>query len=212
MTENDLVYMRRLVAAGVLKDPVLELGAGYGGMTCCELVRGAGLRYSTVDLQAGPGVDFVADMESAANLHVFDPAQPFGSILILNVLEHTFEPLAVLDNCLRLLAPDGNLVVLTPCVWPLHFYPHDTLRLNPDFYEEYARRRQLDLAPEHFQFVGCGPVRDFRDAAGQVRYPPPTLSRVGRLWSKIVHELAHTCGRKQHFPSRLAVAAVLTKQ
>ena len=211
MTENDLAYMRRLVTSGVLKDPVLELGAGYGGMTCRELVCGTGLRYHTVDLQAGTGVDFVADMECEANLHVFDQAKPFGSILILNVLEHTFEPLAVLDNCLSLLAPGGNLVVLTPCVWPLHFYPHDTLRLNPDFYVEYARRRQLEVAPEHFQFVGYGPVQDFHDAAGG-RYPPPTMSRGGRIWSKIIHELAHTCGRKQHFPNRLAVAAVLTKK
>ena len=211
MTENDLVYVRRLVAGGVLKDPVLELGAGYGGMTCRELVCGAGLRYSTVDLQAGPGVDFVANMERAEDQKVFAQAPRFGSILILNVLEHTFEPLAVLDHCLRLLAPGGNLIVLTPCVWPLHFYPLDTLRLNPNFYEEYARRRHLELAQEYFEFVGCGPVQSFRDANGG-RYPPPTQNACGRLWSKIVHELAHTCGRKQHFPNRLAVAAVLTQK
>ncbi len=211
MTENDVVYVRRLIAGGVLKDPVLELGAGYGGTTCRELVCGAGLRYSTVDLQAGPGVDFVANMERAEDQQVFAQAPRFGSILILNVLEHTFEPLAVLDNCLRLLAPGGNLVVLTPCVWPLHFYPLDTLRLNPNFYEEYARRRHLELAPEYFEFVGCGPVQSFRDAKGG-RYPPPTQNACGRLWSKIIHELAHTCGRKQHFPNRLAVAAVLTQK
>jgi SAM-dependent methyltransferase len=212
MTENDAAYVRHLIACHVLKDAVLELGAGYGGLTCRELVHSAGLRYRTVDLQAGPGVDFVTDMEHEANLNVFDQAKPFGSILILNVLEHTFEPLAVLDNCLRLLAPGGNLVVLTPCVWPLHFYPQDTLRLNPDFYTEYARRRNLELPPEHFHFVGYGPVRDFHDATGGGRYPPPTLNRCGRIWSKIVHELAHTCGRKQHFPNRLAVAAVLMKK
>ena len=208
MTENDLLYVRSLVSGGVLKDPVLELGAGYGGMTCRELAVGAGLRYSTVDLQAGPGVDYVANMECAEEQKVFAQAPRFGSILILNVLEHTFEPLAVLDHCLRLLAPDGNLIVLTPSVWPLHFYPLDTLRLNPNFYEEYARRRNLRILPEYFQFVGFGPVKNFSDANGH-RYPPPTTSGGARLWSKIIHELFHTCGRKQHFPNRLAVAAVL---
>jgi len=95
VTENDLAYVQRLLSLGVIQDPVLELGARYGGLTCRELLRGAALHYSTVDLQAGPGVDFVANMERADDLRVFDKAKPFGSILILNVLEHTLEPLAV---------------------------------------------------------------------------------------------------------------------
>ncbi|MCX7006815.1 MAG: hypothetical protein NTY53_06140, partial [Kiritimatiellaeota bacterium] len=126
-------------------------------------------------------------------------------------LEHTFAPLAVLDNCLSLLAPGGNLVVLTPSVWPLHYYPADNLRLNPGFYEEYARRRKLTLPEEHFHFAGYGPVQNFRDSAGHIRYPPPTMNHAGLLWSKLIHELAHTCGRKQHFPCRLAVAGVFIK-
>ena len=101
--------------------------------------------------------------------------------------------------------------MLTPCVWPLHYYPLDTLRLNPSFYEEYARRRKLAMPDEHFQFVGFGPVRKFRAADGSVRYPPPTMHRGGLLWSKVIHELAHTCGRKQHFPGRVAVAAVFIR-
>lgn len=205
------MYIQWLVTEGVLKNPVLELGTGYGGMDCKAVLRATGFRYFGTDLHEAPSVDFVADLEKERDLQVFAKVAPFGSILVLNVLEHTFNPIAILDNCLKILQSGGVLVVLTPCVWPLHNYPADVLRLNPNFYEQYALRRNLQLAEPYFHYVGLGRVRDFRDATGNYRYPPPTQSKFYHRYSKVVHELAHTTGRKLKCPGRLAVAAVFTK-
>ena len=110
-------------------------------------------------------MDFVADFERAEDMAVFDRTAPFGTILILNVLEHTFNPLQVLDNARALLKPGGALVVLTPAVWPLHNYPFDAWRILPDFYTEYARRRGMRLLAAHFEYVGFGDVS--RSAMGE---------------------------------------------
>jgi 2-polyprenyl-3-methyl-5-hydroxy-6-metoxy-1,4-benzoquinol methylase len=67
----------------------------------------------------------VADFEDPAQMSMFKSVAPFGTILILNVLEHTFEPVRILDNALSLLGPHGALAVLTPAIWPLHDLPMD---------------------------------------------------------------------------------------
>ncbi|MBA4389189.1 MAG: hypothetical protein C0404_14545 [Verrucomicrobia bacterium] len=60
--------------------------------------------------------------------------------------------------------------------------------------------------------VGFGRVNEFRGRDGKYRYPPPVRSRSYDVYSKVVHELTHTAGRRMKHPARLAVAAVLTKQ
>src|SRR5262245_13688203 len=134
MTDGDVEYVRRLIQAKVLAGPVLELGTGYGGATSRELVKSAGLDYFGTDMEAGDGVDFVANFERLEELKVFQPIAPVGSILLLNVLEHTFDPIRILDNARTLLKPGGHLVLLTPAVWPLHNYPMDAWRIMPNFY------------------------------------------------------------------------------
>ena len=206
MVDEDLAYVQRLLAAGVVKGRVLELGTGYAGATCRRVVGAAGLEYLGTDLAAGPGVDVPADFESPADMDRFTPHRPFGTVLILNVLEHTFDPIRVLDNARTLVQPGGHLVVLTPTVWPLHNYPMDAWRLMPNFYEEYSRRRGLHLADEHFEYVGRGPVRDHRNPDGTYRLPrPPRWHWSGRA----VHRLFNTFGRGMEAPTHVATAAAL---
>jgi hypothetical protein len=87
MTPADQAYVSKLLSHGVIQSPVLELGAGYGGDTGRGLVTAHGLEYYGTDLVARPGVDFVADFEYQDQMRVFDPVKPFGSVLVLNVLE-----------------------------------------------------------------------------------------------------------------------------
>lgn len=208
MVGADLEYVRRLIANKVITGPVLELGTGYGGETTRAEVEAAGLTYFGTDLSPGPGVDFAADFEHAEQMAAFDSVRPFGSVLILNVLEHTFDPIRVLDNATTLLRPGGTVVVLTPSVWPLHNYPMDAWRVLPNFYEEYAKRRGLDMLREYFEYVGYGPVDHFRNTDGTYSYPPPCRAGV-RFWvSKVVHRVFNTFGRGMFQPSHVAVAAV----
>ena len=45
MVDNDVVYLRSLLAETLLQGPVLELGAGYGGGTSRHLIESAGMVY-----------------------------------------------------------------------------------------------------------------------------------------------------------------------
>ena len=135
MVGADQDWVAQLLRGNVFSGPVLELGTGYGGATCRAIVEASGLRYMGTDVEEGPGVDIAANFEKTGDMAALADAGPFGAILILNVLEHTFEPIRVLDNARTLLKPGGALVVLTPAVWPLHSYPIDTWRILPDFYQ-----------------------------------------------------------------------------
>ena len=209
MVNADLAYVERLIRSGTLCGPVLELGTGYEGETCRSLVQGSGLLYYGTDLQRGRQVDFVADFERPADMAVFNEVGPFGAILVLNVLEHTFDPIRVLDNAATLLKPGGALVLLTPAVWPLHSFPFDSWRVLPDFYREYARRRGMRLLHEYFEYIGVGKVEEFRDTQGNPSLPPPSSRPWGLLFGRAVHKCFNTFGRSMFQPSHVAVGVVL---
>lgn len=209
MTGPDLAYVEELIGRGLVLDPVLELGGGYGGPTCRELVAGARFRHVSTDLEEGPGVDVAADFESGRGCEAVAARGPFGTVLVLNVLEHVFEPVTVLDNALRLLAPGGTLVTVTPCAWPIHRFPVDCARLLPDWHRRYAATRGLSLDEGTFRYVGYGPVAAFRSSAGEERLPPAGSGReVYRAWSRLVHGLLLTIGREAQHEPRVAVGAV----
>jgi len=211
MVPQDLAWIQSLIDKKAISGPVLELGAGYGGETAKSLIKKTGLTYYATDIHkpVGGGVDFIADFEDLASMSVFNSVCPFGSVLIMNVLEHTFEPVRVLDNALTLLRPHGALVVLTPAIWPLHDWPFDAVRLLPNFYEEYAKRRGLDLLADCFEYVGYGQVGNYLNPDKSYTFPPPHNSGFSRLRSRIVHKVANTYGRHMFFPSHVAIGAVL---
>lgn len=210
MIEADLTWIQNLLLRKLIASPVLELGTGYGGRNCRETLVAAGLQHYGSDMAAGPGVDLVADFEKAEDMQQFQ-ALGLGSVLILNVLEHTFDPVRVLDHALSIVRPGGNLVLLTPAVWPLHDYPFDAFRLLPNFYEQYAKRRGLELEPDSFEFIGRGKVRDHRQPDGTYAFPRPTANRWHDLYSRAVQKLFNTTGRHMFFPAHQAVGCVLQK-
>ncbi len=55
----------------------------------------------------GCGVDYPADFEKPEDMGVLRPIGLLGSMLILNVLEHTFDPIRVLANAATVLRPGG---------------------------------------------------------------------------------------------------------
>src|SRR5271166_5410836 len=173
MVSADLAYVRRLIEDNIVSGPVLEVGAGYGGFTSRSIIEAAGLRYYGTDMAHGEGVDYKADFERPEDMAVFQPIAPLGSVLILNVLEHVFDPIKILDNAAALVRPGGSMVVLTPAVWPLHNFPMDAWRILPNFYEEYAKRRGLKLLERYFDYIGFGPVASYRNPDLTYSFPPP---------------------------------------
>lgn len=210
MTQDDLSFVRALVAHNQIGRSVLELGGRYPTQTCKALIERSGRSYVATDLQADDTVDFAADFETGAGVSAIAAAGPFDTVLVLNVLEHCFNPVAVLDNVLRVTTPGGKVVTVTPAVWPLHNFPIDSCRLLPDWYRQFANSRVVELVDEWFWYVGVGRVADFRTRDGQDRFPPPAASKpIYRLYCRVVHKVFNTFGRGMMQPSHLAIGALL---
>jgi SAM-dependent methyltransferase len=210
MTHDDLNYIAKLLKGGdYIQSPVLELGAGYGGDTSEHLIKSAGLDYSTTDIHTGPNVDYIANFESSDCSQAFE-GREFGSVLVLNVLEHVFEPIRVLDNAFACVRSGGTVVAITPSMWPIHNYPIDCQRLLPDWYREYAKRKSVILRPEVFEYVGVGPVESI-GSGDQLQLPPPWDSELSKIYSKAIHKVFNTVGRTHWTKSHSAIGVVFTK-
>lgn len=124
------------------------------------------------------------------------------------MLEHTFEPIRILDNALSLLRPGGHLVALTPALWPLHDYPFDAYRILPNFYEQYASRRNIELLYDFFEYIGFGPILNYTNSDKSYKFPPPSRPGFHRAFSKATQIVLNTYGRNMFFPSHVAIGAV----
>lgn len=209
MTGPDLDYIKLLLQSDIITGPVLELGAGYGGTTCRSLIEGAGLVYEPTDMFPADGVQYVADFSDKKNVAETFGKRRYATVLVFSILEHTFDPLNILDNAFSLVEEGGKLVVITPAVWTLHNYPIDCNRLLPNWYERYSETRCCTLLPDYFHYVGFGKVREFVDQEGNYKFPPPApVSGFKALWSRSIHKLFNTYGRGMSYPCHIAIGAV----
>jgi SAM-dependent methyltransferase len=213
MTDADLEFLRKLLDASVIKSPCLELGAGVEGHTTRELIEKKQIKYFSSDMVTGQGVDFVVDFENISKVEeCFNSVEKFGSILVMNVLEHTFEPIKLLDSVFTLLRPGGTCVIVAPSVWPIHNYPIDCWRINPNFYEQYCKSRNLTLMNNYFEYVGYHHVN--LNMTGDKTYVLPLSSKNNfkMLFSRVIHKLFNTYGRSMSFASHIATGVVIKKQ
>jgi len=212
MVKEDIEFLKKCIERGVIFSPVLELGVGYEGVNCKEIIEKAGFVYFGTDMHVGKYVDFIINFEeSIVDIQKTLNYQKFGTILVFNVLEHVFNPIKVLDNVFEILKEGGTCVIITPVVWPLHGYPRDYWRINPDFYEEYARRRKLEIVYELFEYVGKHNVKENKISGKEYKLPAPAQNKFKMLWSRIIHRVFNTCGRQMFFPSHVSVGVVIRK-
>lgn len=134
-----------------LPDGALVLDAGAGESRHSDAFRRQ--RYVALDLGVGdPGWDYtkldcVADLASLP----FRGGAFDGCISIVT-LEHVPEPLAVLKEIARVLAPGGRFLLVVPSDWEVHQAPHDYFR-----YTRYGVRYLLEtagLTPMHVLAAG----------------------------------------------------------
>ena len=221
MSTIDLAFVEKNLRAGHVRSPCLEVGVGWemtdGYRTARPLVEAQGIEYYGADMKPGPLVDIIVDCSSEHQ--AFCEAmhgRTFASIICLNVLEHVFDPVQTLRNLVSVLRPGGTCTIIAPSVWPLHECPLDCWRINPNFYEEFGKRHDLELVS--LEYVTHGrQVAAFKSwDTGINRYtyelPPRARSTVDRYYSSIVHRLFGTNGRGATIPTLVSTGAVLRRR
>ena len=207
---GDFRYLRHLIDRGVVHGPVLEIGSrawqGEAGNARAECIR-AGLAWEGTDIVEGPGVDFVLDiLDSSAARAV---GRQWSSVLVLNLLEHVYNPIQALENAVALVAPGGVVVVVGPAVWQLHDYPKDFWRPMPDFFVEFASRNGLEILDDVFMWIVEGAILPVERFSAGSQKKLPSISRPGvfelwgkpyAYWSRATHALLRTFGRRTPYP------------
>lgn len=115
----------------------LELGTftTFPDERVAEIVAGDGLaEFLRLDFDRHYGPDLVADVTNLplANASV-------DRVASNSLFEHVAYPHRIIEESLRILRPGGIMEVVMPFVWKRHGYPHDYVRLTPQFFERVCR-------------------------------------------------------------------------
>ena len=115
--------------AHLLGDDVLEIGSRMTDANAWWIVNRdlAQGQWTGCDMQAGHGVDVVADIHNPPEQW----AGRFSGILCSEVLEHVARPWVALPKIRSLLRPNGWIVVTTLTSFPIHGFPDDYYRYTP---------------------------------------------------------------------------------
>lgn len=143
LSERCLFWLERLLEVAHPPGRALEIGCGHGGFV--RLLQELGFEAAGTELSPWV-VDFAKRMFGVpvllGRLEVL-PLQPgFKCIAAFDVLEHLKDPLDTVERCAGLLAPDGVLLLQTPCYrgegpeWSMfqenehiHLFTEDSMRL-----------------------------------------------------------------------------------
>ena len=108
--------------------PILDIGSyhqpGYEKW-CDRRVLFPGLEYVGCDIRPGPGVDRI---ENAHHLSFSDAS--FGTVMLLETLEHLPRPKRAIMEARRVLRSDGLLLLSVPFNYRLHGFPSDYWRFT----------------------------------------------------------------------------------
>lgn len=132
---------------GVIRGAVLDIGGGD------FVARGAGrgCRFDRwVVLEPGPFSGPAPADPRVARVRGDGCALPFGdeafdAVLAIQVLEHVFEPIALVREAARVLRPGGHAVFLFPQTANLHLAPHHYQNLTRYWAERAAAAAGLEV-------------------------------------------------------------------
>ncbi len=176
--------VRSFVAAAAqsfrLQGPVYEFGSylvegqnGLGDLRCFF----PGQEYVGCDSRPGPGVDRVEDL---AGLSLADGCAQ--TVICVDTLEHVFEVRRAAEEMIRILAPEGVLLVAAPMDFRIHNQPSDYWRMTP------ACVARL-LAPLAAQIVGSQGVESYPHTVLGIGSKAPTSASFVRGVNRFVDSL-----------------------
>jgi hypothetical protein len=123
---NQLIFAKK--ALKNFKGRVLEIGSKNYGSTQNFRDLFPDNEYIGVDLESGPNVDLVHNIENGLGPL---ESQKFDLIIICSVLEHTPTPWILANNIQKLMTQTSAVYSCHPWVWRYHKYPDDYFRFSP---------------------------------------------------------------------------------
>lgn len=172
------------VVAGTLPvgEPVYEFGsrqvAGQEGFADLRPYF-PGKEYVGCDMEPGPGVDRIEDLE-----HLALPDDAVGTALVLETLEHVQRFWVAMQEVHRVLRPGGLVVISSLMNFAIHEFPQDYWRFTPQGFEvlleQFPSRRVWFAGWSDFPhtIVGVG-----AKGPGQFEFPATFLAGM-REWEE----------------------------
>ena len=135
---------------------VLDVGCGMGDLLDRLRRRGWAVEGTDVDAAA---LEY-ARAKHGLTVHLGDlddlriPAESFDAITMSHVIEHVYEPVSLLRECLRVLKPGGRLVSVTPNLDGLghRWFGEDWLGLDPPRHLHLFTKTTLKVCAESAGF------------------------------------------------------------
>ena len=132
---------------------ILEIGSKDHGSTENFRKMFPGHKYIGVDMESGPGVDFVLDLTAPPPQEILSPCS-FGLVISCSVLEHVKKPWVMARHMSDLIKPDGILFLSVPWVWRYHPYPDDYFRFSPNGVKELFPEFRFDIMAYSTNIIG----------------------------------------------------------
>ena len=155
---------------------ILDVGAGHGDF----LEAYKTYPHVLLDVYPYPKVDVVCDLTQVNPFR----KETFDVILLMNVLEHVFSPMDLLDSLRKILKPNGCIILTIPFLLKIHQAPLDFVRYTHFAIEKIAKQKNFELQV----------ISGFYDPVGLVRetlryyhfWTHPQLKRMHRWVSTLL--------------------------
>lgn len=158
-----------------LGDDVLEVGSHIGYPEAWfrvnrDLARG---QWTGMDMQAGPGVDVVADLEEMPR----EWRRRFTGVVCSEVLEHVRQPWIAMEELHRVMRTEGVAIFTTLFAFPIHGFPDDYFRYSRSGLEVLLRDAGFRMIEtEHAGEIVCSLNDHGEDGATTVSVPIHTFA------------------------------------
>lgn len=184
---------------GKEKLEILEVGCGYGYLTYS--LHSAGHNILGIDISKN-AIKFAesnfGDYYKVADLKDYKANKKFDLIISTEVIEHLTNPVEFIDHCLKLLKPNGKIILTTPSkdyynkkvIWKTDLPPVHTVWFSRSSFRYIAKQRKLKCDFINFNnYVGRNEntLVDFiYTRLTSYQLPMPVLNKKGKAYQKRV--------------------------
>ena len=139
---------------------VLEVGSRSVAGTIKPTFEDKCDEYIGLDLIAGANVDIIADAEDLPDYFL---NETFDCVVCVETLEHTKNPIKIVENMRNVLKSGGWMLITTPCTGhPYHGWPDDYYRFFESVYRDVFFKDFVNCHFETKTWLGNNPA--FPDA------------------------------------------------